>query len=370
MAYHPMRLKNLPPIDLQHEAAVTPMAFIRSVVSAYKKYGHSPKNALEMAHISSAQLGQPNAFVTASQMEMMSAVAMQELDDEALGWFSRKLPWGTYGMLCRASLGAENLGIALNRWCRHHRLITDDITLQLDNQGPTINPAGSTVGATSTHFSPTDGQTATLSICCHKDLGELTELCLVTCLRYVLGYACWVVDSTIALNHAGFPYPQPPHHAVYPMLFNGPVYFDQACASISFDAQYLRLPLLREESHLNQMLKRALPLTVLQYKRDRLLIQKVRQYLKHTSFDLSTTDALANALNMSTRTLQRRLHEEGTTLNSLKEEARCELAKDLLARSKKQIKQIALEIGYSSEKSFSRAFKEWTGAGPSHWRRR
>ena len=28
---------------------------------------------------------------------------MQELDDEALGWFNRRLPWGSYGMLARAS---------------------------------------------------------------------------------------------------------------------------------------------------------------------------------------------------------------------------------------------------------------------------
>jgi hypothetical protein len=52
---------------------------------------------------------------------------MQELDDEALGWFSRRLPWGSYGMLCRASLTSPDLGVAIKRWCRHHRLLTEDI---------------------------------------------------------------------------------------------------------------------------------------------------------------------------------------------------------------------------------------------------
>jgi hypothetical protein len=43
-------------------------------------------------------------------MEIMSGAAMQELDDEALGWFSRRLPWGSYGMLCRASITSPDLG--------------------------------------------------------------------------------------------------------------------------------------------------------------------------------------------------------------------------------------------------------------------
>lgn len=53
-------------------------------------------------------------------MEVLSATAMQELDDESLGAFRRKLPWGSYGMLARASLTSPDLAVALKRWCRHH----------------------------------------------------------------------------------------------------------------------------------------------------------------------------------------------------------------------------------------------------------
>ena len=50
-------------------------------------------------------------------------------------------------------------------------------------------------------------------------------------------------------------------------------------ATIQFDARYLNLPLRRDEAALQQMLQHALPLTVLQYRRDRLLVQRVRQTL-------------------------------------------------------------------------------------------
>ena len=111
--------------------AATPIAFIRAIVLAYRRYGIDPAGALAKADIDPAMLDDPEARVTAAQMELISGHAMQELDDEALGWFSRRLPWGSYGLLCRASLGSPDLGVALKRWCRHHRLLTDDIGLAL-----------------------------------------------------------------------------------------------------------------------------------------------------------------------------------------------------------------------------------------------
>src|SRR5690348_17854137 len=119
------------------------MAFVRAIALAYQKYGLSPDRALARARITPAQLRREDARIDAEQMETISATAMQELDDEALGWFSRRLPWGTYGMLCRASRAAPNLGVALKRWCRHHALLTDDVLLRLE-EGPDVADRKST----------------------------------------------------------------------------------------------------------------------------------------------------------------------------------------------------------------------------------
>ncbi len=101
-----------------------------------------PTQALKQAQIAPSLLRDPNARISATQMELISGAAMQELDDEALGWFSRKLPWGSYGMLARASLSAPNLDVALKRWCCHHGLIADDIALTLDSQPGQRQPVG------------------------------------------------------------------------------------------------------------------------------------------------------------------------------------------------------------------------------------
>jgi AraC-like DNA-binding protein len=63
------------------------------------------------------------------------------------------------------------------------------------------------------------------------------------------------------------------------------------------------------------------------------------------------------------------LKEEGASLQQLKDEVRCERAKDLLFRSGKPVKQVAAAAGFRNEKSFIRAFRQWTGVTPAEFRR-
>ena len=100
------------------------------------------------------------------------------------------------------------------------------------------------------------------------------------------------------------------------------------------------------------------------YRRDRLLVQRVRELLRTRPDGLHTGDSIAKELHVSPRTLHRQLQEEGASLQTLKDEVRRDRAVDLLNRTSKPIKQIALAVGFLNEKSFSRAFKQWTGTTP------
>lgn len=334
------------PLDPLRGRAATPIAFIQAVLLAYRHYGKDPAKALAQARISPAALSNPVARVTANQMEIISGYAMQELDDEALGWFSRRIPWGSYGMLCRASLTAPNLYVALKRWCRHHRLLTEDVALDLV---------------------VSKGQ-ATFTLTPNRELGEMEEFCLVTSLRYVLGYTCWVIDSRISLGWVDFPFPAPDHQDVYPLLFQGPIHFGKDRCGFCFDARYLDLPIRRDERALQAMLQRALPLTVRPYRRDRLLLHGVRQLLREKTGRASTSEQVAHQLHVSVRTLHRQLQEENASFQSIKDEVRRDRAIELLHRTRQPIKEIANQVGFRSEKSFLRAFKTWTGISPGVFR--
>ncbi len=339
-------MHSLPPN--QRRTAATPMAFARSVVAAYTQYGQDPQPALALAQITPTELTEPAGHITARQMEVLSGAAMQALNDEALGAFTRALPWGSYGMLARASITSPNLGMALKRWCRHHALLTDDITLR-------VISVGEVAAITVTESHP----------------GRIKEFGLVHVLRNIHGLACWYVDSRIPLQGARFPFAAPPHAGAYALLFPGPLQFNAPQAELRFDARYLALPLRRDEKALQTMLQRALPLTVLQYRsdqRDRLLAQQIRQALADPAVTAHTAETLAATLNLSPRSLHRQLQEEGVSLQQIKDDVRSDKAKDLLLRTSKPIKQIAAAAGFRNEKSFSRAFQGWTGVSPGVFR--
>jgi AraC-like DNA-binding protein len=116
------------------------------------------------------------------------------------------------------------------------------------------------------------------------------------------------------------------------------------------------------------MLQRALPLTVLQYRRDRLLVQRVRQALAAHPLQTHSAEALAALLAVSPRTLHRQLKDEGATLQGLKDEVRRARATELLLRTTRPVKQVAAAAGFLNEKSFIRAFRGWTGQSPAEFR--
>ena len=124
----------------------------------------------------------------------------------------------------------------------------------------------------------------------------------------------------------------------------------------------------RDEAALQRMLQRALLLTVRPYRRDRLLVEKVRQALAEHPEHSRNADDLAAWLNLSARTLHRQLKEEGASLQQLKDAVRRDMATDLLLRTQRPIKQIAAEVGFQNEKSFMRAFKGWTEQTPEEFR--
>ncbi len=305
-----------------------------------------PAAALDSAQIARQLLDNPEARITAQQMETCAGHAMRELNDESLGWFSRKMPFGASGMLCRASLPSGDLKIALKRWCRHHGYLIDDIRLEL----------------------AVYGRSASLVIHEDADLGVQREFCFVSMLRNIHGIACWLADSGIPLEKAAFPFSEPRHAEAYPLMFRCPVMFAAPRASITFDADYLKLPVRRNDDDLRQMLLRPLPLIVLQYRRDRLLSKRVQMLLRDAGFAFATADDLADKLNISTRSLHRHLADEGFSLQRLRDEARREVAIEHLTRSTKSLKQVAFHAGFRSEASFIRAFRSWTGMTPGEFR--
>ena len=97
------------------------------------------------------------------------------------------------------------------------------------------------------------------------------------------------------------------------------------------------------------------------------LKQSIAQYLPEGEV---TIDKLAGKLNISRRTLQRRLSDRDTNFLNILQEVRSKVALRYLSDSSLGITEIAFLLGYADQGSFSSAFKSWHGVSPRDYRRK
>jgi AraC-like DNA-binding protein len=131
----------------------------------------------------------------------------------------------------------------------------------------------------------------------------------------------------------------------------------------------LDLPFTSYNKELLEILTPALDLA-LKEKQRTLTTTEMVKWMMMRSLSAGRPDilAMASELGMSDRTLQRRLTEEGTSFKQVLSDARREKALEYLSNPHLDLKEVAFLLGYEDQNSFFRAFRQWEGATPSHWR--
>lgn len=167
------------------------------------------------------------------------------------------------------------------------------------------------------------------------------------------------------------------HAAAYPVasyeaLFGVPVRFGAPESAVWIPRAEMsrpfagRDPIARHylEAHAEQMLA-ALPVDAPP------IVAQIRDAILG---ELATSGAelsrVAKHVAMSTRTVQRRLEEAGTSYQDLVDEVRSSMAFSLLRDRSRSIVEVAFELGYADLKGFYRAFRRWADTTPADWRKR
>jgi AraC-like DNA-binding protein len=81
-------------------------------------------------------------------------------------------------------------------------------------------------------------------------------------------------------------------------------------------------------------------------------------------------ELVADRLNISVRTLDRRLADAGQTWQSLLDSMRLQLAREYLLRPDMTVRDVAERLGFADIRAFQRRFRTWTGLSPSEYRQR
>jgi len=303
--------------------------------------------ALAGAAIPQSLLDQPDARLTRQQYVALYRTIAATLDDEMLGLWSRPIRGGTLKYLMLSLLDAPTVLVALNRLVRFWNLLLDDYRLQISTKNDVVRVA-LVERAPGTPGTP---------------LGH--ELMM----KLIHGIVSWLLDREIGLHHIEFPFARPRHADDYAFLFPGEVRFDADMTAICFSYEDCAGQFRREKHELWAFLKRAPEDWTFSASQRGTLIARTRAYLEQHIAQPVTIQALAQALHLSVRTLNRRFAEEGTRFQLVKDSLRRDIAVHRLANSNTGVATLAFDLGFADATGFCRAFKQWTGNSPTDYRK-
>jgi AraC-like DNA-binding protein len=164
-----------------------------------------------------------------------------------------------------------------------------------------------------------------------------------------------------------FSHRRPSDVGPYRRFFQAPLRFDVEQTALAFPAIWLDHPLPGVDSNRRHRIEQQIAALETLDRGD--LTGRLRRVLRVLLVTHRTSLAeVAQLFSIHRRTLNRRLEERGLTFQSLVDEVRYEIARQLLENTRMSICQIAATLDYSDASAFTRAFRRWSGTTPAAWR--
>ncbi|MDG3014330.1 AraC family transcriptional regulator [Speluncibacter jeojiensis] len=163
--------------------------------------------------------------------------------------------------------------------------------------------------------------------------------------------------------------PAPPHADRFAAVFGIEPQFGRDQNVLAFDASILGAPLPQASRATRAACEQQCRAMLAQRRHQAGIAAQVRDRLIRIDTIPADMERVAAELAMSTRTLRRRLADEGTSYRTLRDEVRQALAERLLATGALSVDEIALRLGYAEASSFIHAFTRWKGTTPARHRR-
>ncbi len=160
----------------------------------------------------------------------------------------------------------------------------------------------------------------------------------------------------------------PRDSAPYEQFFQAPLRFDAEQSALEFPSHWLDQKVPGADALLRHHLEHEAD--ALRARQNADFVGDLRGLLRKTLMARKTTVTdVARQLGLQKRTLNRRLHAEGTTFEHELNEVRYAVARQLLADSTMSLAQIAVALDYADLSAFIHAFKRWSGTTPEQWRK-
>ena len=188
------------------------------------------------------------------------------------------------------------------------------------------------------------------------------------CFAWIASMAHRGIGRPLSPRRVEFQRP-PARREMYEKHFQCPVKFRADRNALIFNKGDMELPFVTHNPDLLGTVAPQLEAELTEQLAQKTFGEQAKGILKHLlAGQRPSVQDLARELHLSTRTLQRRLTEQGITFQRLLDEARRELAHHYLLHSSRELNETAYLLGYEDANSFFRAFQHWEGTTPGQWR--
>ena len=317
------------------------------IAQAVQGAGLEPSALFKEVGLDLDSLRDPNVRIPADALIELLSLASERCDDPLLGLhLARYVHPTTFYSLGMAMFFSENLADFIERYVTYYRMITTNDKLE-SREGEGVLQ----IVATAREGMPMvpiriDGFAAIS----------------VSTMRVALGDNDFAPQSVILAR------PRPEgYEDRYDRFFGCEVTYGGESSVISIGAKELQRTLLTANPELGKMYQQLTEEYLKKIDRADFPGRVHNELVKLLPTGVSGKDQVAQALNMSTRTLYNKLESAGTTYREVLDDTRQTLAKEYICQDL-PIYEIAYLIGFSDTANFSRAFKKWTGQSPVEYR--
>ncbi|MEM9254923.1 MAG: AraC family transcriptional regulator ligand-binding domain-containing protein [Pseudomonadota bacterium] len=345
----------------QNDNAVTyndsvPIKFTKALLVQARAFECDVEGILEAAGFPFDPLRQDaqTAFVSREQYSRLCIELIRALGDESGGVMPDvRTPVGTTRLIALSMINSSPLSSALKRCIEFNRVCRVRQDAGLENRVIVDNA----------------DKEATLVYLQEGDAPEFQHSVLCN-LAMWMRFCGWLIGQHIDITSASCAGPAPEFLAGMRHFFPCPVSYDQPVNSVTFSARHLDAELIRSEEDLFEFLKLAPYYLVIEPLASTLSITyRIREILgSDFREEMPSFEELTGLLNMSARTLRRRLEKEGTSYQRIKDNARRDAAISMLSQQGLTVSEVAERVGFSDPSAFHRSFKKWTGQSPGSYR--
>lgn len=323
------------------QGAIT-IAYVTRLLQEAARKGVDLASLFREAGLDPALLGKPEVRIRTGDFIRLLQIVMRRTEDEfiGLGRGTRSKP-GTFSMMAHAVINCPSLGTAMERSAQFYRIVDLPIELKVEE--------GST-----------ESRLILTTVAPERD--NILEAIIFISIRFW----SWLTGRTLEPAALQLDFPEPPQADEFRKIWKGPVTYNNARNAIVFPTAWLALPLVQNPLSLSRFLKDSLALIIVGNQQPIGLTEQIKAIISKGYGNAFPDFAqVCESLSMTPQTLRRRLKEENTSYQAIKDGIRQDAARYYLAKEELSIDEIALMMGFSEASSFHRAFKKWTGQTPA-----